>query len=191
MAPVGFGVVGVMVLGTPVYFLWCVTSHRASLFTPSVFTQFGGLYKLFRLRFYWMGVADLFRRLILVVASVFLSNTPVLLMIVLFAVLLTSLVVTLSLQPYYYPLYNQLAVKLNTVLIVILMVGIGSYGERSGSTGSTGSTSGSTESNWTATLLFGLLVGGLVVFAVVSIHAFVSDVRQVYMSSAAKVGVAG
>merc|ERR1711991_635626 len=86
------GVLGLAtyVLGIPVYFLWCLVKRRHKLLTPATFARFGGLYKLYRIPYFWGGVADLGKRLAIVVAAVFVSDHQLLLIALLLSVFLAS-----------------------------------------------------------------------------------------------------
>ena len=156
----------VFVLGVPAYFLICIVVRRHKLLDPATFAKYGSIYKLYRLPYYLAGVADLGKRLAIVVAAVFVSERQILQIGLLLATFVTSLVFLASASPYYYPLYNQLDKRLTLVLIVILLLGGASYAQRN--------------SPDEDILLFVVLVITLAVFALVSLHAIAMDVYQIW-----------
>merc|ERR1711916_97744 len=74
VAWLGFLVVVLFVMGIPVYFLWCIVKKRRKLMTPDTYARYGALYRLYRLPYFWGGVADLGKRLGIVVAAIFASE---------------------------------------------------------------------------------------------------------------------
>merc|ERR1711916_42687 len=91
---------------------------------------YGSLYKLFRVPYYWGGVADLGKRLAIVIAAVFVSDRQLVQIGLLLAVFLAALVVVRSYRPYYFPLYNMLDFRLTLILIMLLLLGGASHAER-------------------------------------------------------------
>merc|ERR1712065_129744 len=166
VAPVGVLGLATYVLGVPAYFLWCLVKQRHELLTAETFARYGSLYKLFRVPYFWGGVADLGKRLAIVVAAVFVSEHQLIQIGLLLAVFLTALVVVNRLQPYYFPLYNMLDFRLTLILIVLLLLGGASHAERG--------TAGSSD---TAILVGVILV--LIVLAGVAVHAVVVDILQI------------
>merc|ERR1711991_965781 len=166
VAPVGVLGLATYVFGIPMYFLWCLVKRRHELLMVRTFARYGSLYKLFRVPYFWGGVADLGKRLAIVIAAVFVSEHQLVQIGLLLAVFLTALVVVNRLRPYYFPLYNTLDFRLTLILIVLLLLGGASHAERG--------TAGSSD---TAILVGVILV--LVVLAGVAIHAVAIDILQI------------
>merc|ERR1711916_221603 len=153
-------------MGVPVYFLLCVVPHQGDLMSPTTYARYGMVYKLYRLPYYWGGVADLGKRLAIVVAAVFVSDHQLVLIGLLLAVFLSALVVVNRFNPYYFPLYNDIDFRLSLILIILLLGGA-SHAERN--------TAGSSD---TAILVGVILL--LIGLVVVSVHAVVVDVLQIW-----------
>merc|ERR1711991_809652 len=145
---------------------WCLVKRRHKLLMVRTFARYGSLYKLFRVPYYLGGVADLGKRLAIVIAAVFVSERQLVQIGLLLAVFLASSYIVKSLHPYYFPLYNMLDFRLTLILIVLLLLGGASHAERG--------TAGSSD---TAILVGVILV--LIVLAGVAIHAVVIDVLQI------------
>ena len=161
--PLGLLVVLVFVFGLPAYFAWSLGSHRHELFEPLTVTRYGSLYRLYRRKYYWGAVANLGKRLALVVAAVF---TPPLLQIALtLATLLGWLSAVALWQPYYSPFHNVVDYRLNVLLVAVLAVGMASYSE-----GEDGP----------ETFLFVLVLGIVLGLVVVAVHAIVTDSKRVW-----------
>merc|ERR1712065_23971 len=173
VAPVGVLGLATYVLGVPAYFLWCLVKRRHKLLTAQTFARYGSLYKLFRVPYYLGGVADLGKRLAIVIAAVFVSDRQLVQLALLLSVFLASSYVINRLQPYYFPLYNMLDFRLTLILIVLLLLGGASHAERG--------TAGSSD---TAILVGVILV--LVVLAGVAIHAIVVDILQIMRTRKSK-----
>merc|ERR1711916_266482 len=124
VAPVGLLGLATYVLGVPAYFLWCLVKQRHELLTAQTFARYGSLYKLFRVPYFWGGVADLGKRLAIVIAAVFVSEHQLIQIGLLLSVFLASSYVINRLQPYYFPLYNMLDFRLTLILIVLLLLGV-------------------------------------------------------------------
>ena len=139
---------------------------RHALLEPETFARYGSLYKLYRVPYYWGGVADLGKRLAIVVAAVFVSDHQLVQIGLLLAVFLASSYAVNRLRPYYFPLYNTLDFRLTLILIVLLLLGVASNSERN--------TAGSSDT----VILVGVIIV-LVALAVVAIHAIVVDVLQI------------
>ncbi|KNC49899.1 uncharacterized protein AMSG_06199 [Thecamonas trahens ATCC 50062] len=122
---------GGYVVGVPLYFGWKLGRHRHELFSPAVSQRLGGLYRLYRRKMYGYGVMDLGKRLALVVIALFFSSSQLLLIAMLMAVLTGALLVVVTQEPYYIPMYNALEAKLTLVLMCVVLIGAGSYAERS------------------------------------------------------------
>ena len=158
----------VFVLGLPGYFLWCITRRADKLLTASTFARFGTLYALYRLPFYWGGVAELGKRLAIVLVAVFGSSSVLIQIGLLLAVVLGGTLAVARFQPYYYPLYNVVDVRLSLILVVVLLLGGAAYADRASSDSDT------------FFLVAVILV--LVVLVGVGIHALVLDVSQIISS---------
>merc|ERR1711991_806486 len=104
---------GGLVLGLPVYFLVSLLRVRRSLEDPVVVAQFGALYRLYRIPFFFFGVVDLCRRLVIVASIIFLSQHPLALIGFLLCVILVYSTYIHRSQPYFYLLYNSIAVQLD------------------------------------------------------------------------------
>ena len=166
VAPVGLVGLAAYVLGVPLYFLWCLVRRRHELLTPATFAGYGSLYKLYRVAYWWGGVADLGKRLAIVVAAVFVSDHQLVQIGLLLAVFLSAAFAIKAYQPYYFPLYNALDFRLTLVLIVLLLLGGASNSERN--------TDGSSDTP----ILIGVLLT-LAILAVVAVHAIATDVVQI------------
>ena len=128
------GIVGIVtfVVGIPAYFAVCVVSHRSSLFSPPVFARFGPLYKVYRTSQVYMGVVDIVKRLVVVLVAIFASRSQITQIIALFGVILGSVVYRKSVGGvFFFPLLNRVSFLLDTIVLVVLMVGVTSYAERS------------------------------------------------------------
>ena len=169
LAVVWVGVAGVWiyVVGLPAYLSYCVWPVRNALLEKDTFAKYGAIYKLFRVPFWWCGVAELCRRLAIVGVALFVS-THVTLQIGLFmALFLPSLAFLLARRPYFYPLYNSVDAALSFLLFVILVLGSVSHGERG-------------RDSSVSDVVFVLLVIDLVLLGVVAIGAVFLDTRQIW-----------
>ena len=159
---------GVYVIGLPAYFLVRILKSRHTLMERETFARYGALYKLYRVPYYWGGVADLGKRLGIVVATVFSSEHVVLQLALLFGILGGSAFLIATRQPYYYPLYNQVDLALNCVLLSLLVLGFASYSERNVSSSGTQST------------LEVFTLGVIAVLVLVAVVGIGMDVLQIY-----------
>ena len=166
---IGMVSVAGFVIGVPVYFFVCVYRRQNQLMDPVTFARYGALYRLYRIPYFWGGVADLAKRLSIVLVAVFVSEHVLTQLALLLAVFLASIVAVTKLQPFYYPLYNDLEFRLTLILVVLLLLGVGSYAERN--------TEGSTDTAF----LVGIILT-LAAFAAVSVHAVVTDMYQIYQA---------
>ncbi|KNC48377.1 uncharacterized protein AMSG_04825 [Thecamonas trahens ATCC 50062] len=133
--PLGLAALISFVVGVPVYSIACVIGRRHELFTPLTYARYGALYRLFRIPYYWVGVADLGKRLALVVAAVFFSGRQLVQSGLMVVVLLSYAFFVLRYKPYFYPLYNEVDFQLTLMLVVFLLLGVGSYAEREAQSG--------------------------------------------------------
>ncbi|KNC50791.1 uncharacterized protein AMSG_06689 [Thecamonas trahens ATCC 50062] len=165
VAPIGIAAVLGFVIGLPVYFVWSLWASRNSLFEPETTARLGALYRLYRRAYYWGEVANLARRLALVVASVFFSEAQLVQLALMMMVLLWWVFAVATLKPYYFPLYNSVDMRLNIVLVAIVMLGAGSYAERN-----------ATSSN---TFLLVATVAAVVILVGVSVVAIAVDIKRI------------
>ena len=166
VAPVGFAGMVMYALGIPAYLGGHLFMKRDSLADVGVMLRFGAIYSLYARDLYFTGVADLLKRLLIVVAAVFLSSTQLFQIALLHAAILTWLLFVLKRQPYVSLDLNGLDSRLSVCLVGILMVGAASYANRDG------------ESLNTA--LLGALIFGLLVLILVAIHGLVVDCIAIY-----------
>ncbi|KNC51918.1 TKL protein kinase [Thecamonas trahens ATCC 50062] len=164
VAPFGMVFVCVYVFGVPGYFVAALARQRQNLLVTETLARYGALYRLYRLPYYWTGVAELGKRLAIVLAGVFLTEYQLAQIALLLVVLLTAAVAVRAHQPYYFPLYNKLEFRLNLVLVCVVLLGSGSYAERH---------------NSDSEVMFVGLVLALVVLVVVGGLGVVGDVRQI------------
>ncbi|KNC48659.1 uncharacterized protein AMSG_00437 [Thecamonas trahens ATCC 50062] len=127
--PVGIGGLATYVIGVPAYSMLALMRSQHQLLEPATFARYGELYKLYRVPFYWGGVADLGKRLAIVCTAVFVSDRQIPQIGVLLTILLSASWAVLSFKPYYYPLYNRLDFQLTVVLVVILLLGAASHAD--------------------------------------------------------------
>ena len=131
MAVLPYGMAGIMlVLATLGYFAGRLFRARRSLFAPVVFARYGALYRLFRARTYWFGIADLGKRLAIVLTTIFLSGFQLLQIALLILVLVGWMLAVHRMHPYFHPLFNTVDLALTACTFVVLLVGICSYSER-------------------------------------------------------------
>ena len=160
------GLVGILYVGgIPMYFLWCLVrvGRKGVLLETETFARYGGLYRLYRVPYYWGGVAELGKRLAVVVAAVFVSEYQLIQIGLLLAIFLGASYVVARLRPYYFVLYNVVDFRLTLILVVLLCLGGASYAE-----------DGASE----VLILVGV-VSVLVVLAGVAVWAVVVDVLQI------------
>ena len=157
------------VLGLPSYILRILRANRQRLLEPSVFGSYGSLYRIYRIPFYWGGVAELGKRLILVVAATFLVDLPLVQVGVMLVVVLWSAFATKSMSIHYFPLYDDIAARLSLSTAAFLGMGVSFYAERRRSDGP-------------PPVLFASVVVALVVLVCVSLHSIVSEVIQIIQS---------
>ena len=155
------------VLGAPLYFLFCMVQRRHKLMTPVTFARYGTLYNLYRVPFYWAGVAELGKRLLIVVVFTFVSESVLPQIGLLLSIFLSSSFLVHKAQPYFYPLYNNLDFRLTLILIVLLCLGGAAHSERN--------TSGSSDT----VILIGIILT-LLVFVALSSHAILVDILQIH-----------
>ena len=162
------GVLGLVtyVFGIPAYFLWCMVRRRHTLMEPETYARYGSLYKLYRVVYFWGGVADLGKRLAIVVAAIFVSDRQLIQIGLLLLVFGSCVAALLYAQPYFYPLYNSLDLQLTLILVFLLLLGAASYAESG--------RSGNSED-----AIFVVVVCTLCLFAVVAIRAVFIDFRQI------------
>ncbi|KNC46409.1 uncharacterized protein AMSG_02864 [Thecamonas trahens ATCC 50062] len=165
--PFGVAFVIVFVFGFP--FLGWVWLYLSSyqLRENSTYLRLGTLYRLYRLPYYWVGIAELCRRLILVIVTLFFSSLPLGQFALLVVVFVGSLGFVASNRPFYFPLYDETEVRISAALLSLLFMGMASYAERS--------TSGGSE-----TFLY---VGTLIclgVLVAVCANAVIRDISQIY-----------
>ena len=166
------GLVGLVsfVFGFPLYFLFSLVTRRSKLLQPATFVRFGGLYKLFRVSYYWGGMADLGKRLAIVLTSVFLSEVQLVQLGLLMAILLVWVYLVVKTQPYYFRLYNEADVRLTYVIVVMVGVSSASYAERANDGAS-------------QTGILVVLVLAVVALCALAAHAIVRDVLQIVSDS--------
>ncbi|KNC51719.1 uncharacterized protein AMSG_07789 [Thecamonas trahens ATCC 50062] len=169
VAPVGAAAILIFVLGIPIYFLLTVAGQSANLFERATFARYGALYKLYRKPYFWGEVASLTKRLSLVVATVFLADVQLAQIALLLGVLIVSLCLVIRFQPFYFPIYNSLELRLTAVLLFILVMGVFSYSDRRAD-GSAGSAD---------RVIFVCVVLGLVALVVVAVIGFATDMMQI------------
>jgi len=160
--PLGLVAIFGYVLGVPAYFAYTLWSHRARLFDPLVTARFGSLYRNFRRDYYWGEIANLGKRLGIVVVALFFSKHQLGQIGFLLTILGASVIFVNSRRPYYVPMYNDIDVRLTVLVIGVLLLGAGSYAERS--------------SESARTFFFVGAIGVVIALAVVSGHALVVDV---------------
>ena len=126
------GVVGAIcfVIGTPAYFIFCTMRVRTTLLDPATYGRYGPIYRLFRVRFYYYGVADLVKRLGIVLAAIFLSNHQIPQLGMLLFILLGWSFCLAHFRPYFFPLYNRVDLQLTLVLVAIVACGAASHAQR-------------------------------------------------------------
>ena len=163
--PLGFVAVVGFVMGVPLYFgttIW-VRSHQ--LFDPSVVARFGSLYRNFRRDYYWGEIANLGKRLSIVLIATFFSRHQLVQIGLLTALLVVSGFFVATRRPYFVPSYNALEVRLSSVLLAVVFLGSASYAERSSS------------STNTFLLVATILVASTLL--IVALHAIVADIMSI------------
>ena len=163
--PVGASAFALFVVGVPVYFVYCLYTHRGVLKEGRTIVRYGALYRLFRLSYFWAGVLDLGKRLFVVMAAAFASEHQLALLIMLLVTFGAWCWVVARHEVYFYPTYNALDLRISCVLLLMVVIAFASYAERSNP---------SSESSIT-----GILVGGLLLFLIVAIHGVVKDVKEI------------
>ncbi|KNC48431.1 uncharacterized protein AMSG_04878 [Thecamonas trahens ATCC 50062] len=129
LMPWGMLAVLVYIVAVPVYFGFTLFRHRHELFQPAVLARYGSIYRLYRVRFYYFELVQLFKRLVVVFCSLFVSNHQTWLVALLLAVFLTSAFAQLRYEPYYHPIYNTLEIQLNVIISVVVMLGFVFYAD--------------------------------------------------------------
>ncbi|KNC46117.1 uncharacterized protein AMSG_00235 [Thecamonas trahens ATCC 50062] len=135
--PLGIVAIFGFVLGLPLYFAMMLVRKRTVLFELTTTLRFGSLYRNFRRHHYYGEVLSLCKRLAIVVVTTFLSRQQLVQIALLFGIFVAALYFVGTRQPYYFPLYNDLDVRLSVVLCAILLIGTGAYAERSSGTPTT------------------------------------------------------
>ena len=156
----------VFVIGFPAYFVLLLSSSRESLMDPATFAKYGDLYKLFRVSYYWGGVADLIKGLSIVTVAVFVAN-QVLLIGFLIAIVVSALLFVATRRPYYFDVYNNVQFRLLLALLAILCAGGGSYAEKTRET-----SSGSH-------LFLAIVVLALIAVAIITVHGVFVEIRHI------------
>ena len=160
--PVGLLAFVLYVVGVPVYFGSTIWVRRQSLFESETTARFGSLYRNFRRDYYWGEIANLVKRLGIVTIATFFSRHQLVQIGSLLTIFIASALFVNSRRPYYVPLYNAIDVRLTVVLIAVLLVGAGSYAERTSSS--------------SQTFFFVATIGVVAMLCLVSLHALVTDV---------------
>lgn len=159
-------VVILFVLGAPAYFLGTILVRRHKLLDPRTFKQYGSLYKLFLTTYYWAGIADIGKRLLIVCVATFFSEHVLWQICLLYVLLSGSSYFVFAVQPYFFPLYNVLEFRLSIVTLGILSLGTASYAERN--------------TNSSSTTVFVALIFLICAMIFISLIAIVQDARQVF-----------
>ena len=154
------------VVGLPLGFGWILHNARASLLDPLIYVRYGRLYAIQRVPYYLMGVGDLIKRMLLVIAALFFTKHQLAQIGLLLGVMLIDLIFVTKYRPYFFPIYNGIHVRLGVCLIVLLFVGVASYAERA----NTGSVT---------PFLVGAVVVTLSALLCVSIHGLLMDRFQI------------
>ena len=163
--PVGLlGVV--LVLGLPVYVAFRLSVAKSMLHTRDTMMRLGSLYRIYRTAYFRGDVYSLVRRLGIVVAAVFFSEYQLAQVALLLAILLVTTYLVISRQPYFDAHHSAVDTRLSVVLVLILLVGAGSYAERN--------------SNPSTSLFFIVLVLLVVALLAVSLHAIGRDIISSY-----------
>ena len=172
VAAVGAVATCVYVVGIPAYVafsLWRASRVLTGSSGGQAFGQMllstGPLFRYYCVTRVYSEVGNLFRLAIVVAASLFLSESVVLLAMAMIGALGSWVTYILVFSPYFVRFYNALATRLMGVVIALLLLGIGSYAEDASGTGGTTST--------LVTAGTGIFVACLVA---VSIHGVVVDV---------------
>ena len=162
--PLGAASLILFVVGAPAYFGLRLFLARALLFEMETTSRLGSLYRLYRRVYYWGEVAALLKRLIIVVAGVFFTRHQLVQTGIIFGTLIVWMVAVVKAQPFYITMYNGIDMRLNGALLLILMLGVGSYSERSSDSSDT-------------FFVVGVYVG-IGILVLVAIHAIFLDVRH-------------
>ncbi|KNC55282.1 uncharacterized protein AMSG_10922 [Thecamonas trahens ATCC 50062] len=167
-AIVPFGVVAILiyVIGVPVYFGITLFLHRLTLFSPHTTARFGSLYRNWRRAYYWGEIANLFKRLAIVVITTMFSKHQLVLIGMLLLILGSSVYIFVRIRPYYVPLYNEVETRLSIAVIAILLLGSASYAER---------TSSASE-----IALFVSVIIAIIALCAIAVHSIAMDILSVY-----------
>ncbi|KNC45909.1 uncharacterized protein AMSG_00023 [Thecamonas trahens ATCC 50062] len=130
-APTWLGVLPIALCGLVVYVialpaLFTIILHRwrRELDAPLVILRYGSLYSVFRKHYYYAGVPLMFKRLLIVIFSVFASNLQIILFSGLLAVFVTSMLVLTKHSPYLYHPLNVIEIKLDLSIVALLVGGL-------------------------------------------------------------------
>ncbi|KNC56407.1 uncharacterized protein AMSG_02378 [Thecamonas trahens ATCC 50062] len=129
--PLGAAMVIIFVIGMPAYFAGMMYASSTTLFEPETTARLGSLYRLYRKAYYWGEVANLIKRLVLVLVLLFVSEYQLTQIGLLLGVLVGNVVILARIQPYYNPLYNNIDLWLHAGIIAVLTVGGASFLQRS------------------------------------------------------------
>merc|ERR1711991_63407 len=129
--PAGIAGVVLYVLLVPGYIAFVLYRNREVLFTDAmVLARFGGLYKLYRRRFFYAEIALLGKRLGIVCASLFFSDLQLWLVFGLLVVFLGSAFIEVRFEPYFKPLYNHVSIQVDLILSILLLLGFAFYSDK-------------------------------------------------------------
>ena len=163
--PLGLVCAALYLVGLPGYFGTTLFVRKHKLFEAETTVRFGSLYRNWRRKFYWGEVASLGKRLVVVASVTFLSQHQIVLILVILAVLVTSMCLVSQHQPYYVPFYNGVDIRLTGCVCALFLIGACFYSQRSTSS--------------TDTLLVVFTILAVIALVAVSIHALVVDVLAI------------
>ena len=130
MFPVCMVVVILFVVGVPAYIGLSLWAWRDSLFEPDTIARFGSVYRMWRHDWWWGEVAQLGKRLLIVLTALFLSKHPLLQIVIFIAIFVSALSITLHSKPMFLPFFNMMDARLTGCTLAVLLVGMASYSNR-------------------------------------------------------------
>ncbi|KNC55950.1 uncharacterized protein AMSG_11426 [Thecamonas trahens ATCC 50062] len=126
------GIIGVVmyVLGLPSFVFVALFRSRGRLQTSECMARYGPLYKAFRLEYWYGGVGELGKRLVIVTIATFASRHQLVQLGGLVALLVFAIVFVKQNAPYVVPLHNEVDAQISLCLVSMLFFGGASYANR-------------------------------------------------------------
>ena len=124
LLPLALAALLLYVIATPVAIACVLYRNRRRLDDPVVILRYGSAFHFYRKAYFYMDLVQLVKRLGFVMVSLFASSLEVYLFLGLFAVFVSSLAIHISRRPFLLPLHNDLEIRIDIAVIVVILTGV-------------------------------------------------------------------